>query len=193
MKLNLPEGPLTEPLPPLRLGLLADRQENEAKIERRVALEYEKLEALAAHLGIQPGPSCWYQLALHLARLLVPGLNEAKPSGRPKKWGMVEQGILAVEIERRTGSGMTQEQAARAIAKLEPWRSFVESWAKGKATAGSDPAEALLREYKEAKKHFFAKVAWDAFKLHEHQGSLDEWQRFIESAVGAPGGDGKRK
>lgn len=134
MKETLPDGPLTEPLPPLEIGLLADSDETAAKIERRVALEYAKLELLADHLGIAPGPARWYQLSLILARHLVPGLTEAKPKGRPKKWGMVEKGILVVEVERRTNAGQTQEEAARAISGQEPWRSFVDSWGPGKAT-----------------------------------------------------------
>lgn len=186
LKLKFPEGPLTEPLPPLRLGIIASEGENETKIERRVSLEYEKLELLAAHFGIQPGPSAWYQLSLHLARFLVPGLNEAKPKGRPTKWGMVERALLVVEIERRTSQGLTQEQAARAIAKLEPWQSFVTSWSYGKATTGPDPAEALRQEYKKGKNHFFADVARDAFRLHEYEGTLDKWQDFVISAIESP-------
>lgn len=185
MKDSLPKGPLLEPLPPLHLGLLTHGDENAEKIAARVKLEYEKLELLAEHLNIKPGPSRWYQLSLELARQLVPGLNEAKPKGRPKKWGMVEKGALVVEIERRTSTGMNQEEAARAIAKLEPWASFVARWAPGKATTGSDPAEALLAEYKSARKHFFAEVAWDAFRFHEHEGTLDEWNDFIVRAVGS--------
>lgn len=184
MKNSLPKGPLLEPLPPLQLGLLTPGDENAAKIAARVSLEYEKLELLAEHLNIPPGPSRWYQLSLELARHLVPGLNEAKPIGRPKKWGMVEKGALFVEIERRTNAGMNQEEAARAISKLEPWASFVESWSPGKATTGSDPAEALLAEYKNARKHFFAEIAWNAFLFHEHEGTLDKWNDFIVSAVG---------
>jgi len=185
MKDSLPKGPLLDPLPPLQIGLLTHGEETSAKIAARVGLEHEKLELLAEHFNIPVGPSRWYQLSLTLARQLVPGFNEAKLKGRPKKWGMVEKGALVVEIERRTNTGMTQEEAARTIAKLEPWASFVASWAPGKATTGSDPAEALLAEYKNARKHFFADIAWDAFRFHEHEGTLDEWNDFIVRAVGA--------
>lgn len=185
MKDSLPKGPLLEPLPPLHLGLLVESEDSKAQIAERVRLEHEKLELLAGHLNIQPGPFRWYQLSLELARRLVPGLNEAKTVGRPKKWGLVEKGVLVVEIERRTNTGMSQEEAARSIAKLEPWASFVESWSPGKATTGSDPGEALLAEYKNARKHFFAKIAWDAFLFHEHEGTVDAWNDFIVSAVGS--------
>lgn len=185
MKDRLPKGPLLEPLQPLRMGLLVDTEENAAKIAARVRVEYEKLELLADHLKIPPGPTRWYQLSLELARELVPGLREAVPKGRPKKWGLFEKGALFVEIERRSRAGMTLEEAARAIAKLEPWASFVDSWGPGKATMGSDPAEALLAEYKNARKNFFAEIAWNAFLLHEHEGTLEEWNDFIMRGVGS--------
>lgn len=183
MKIVLPDGPLLEPLPPLQLGFISAEEQNQREIDKRIAAEMSKMELLAEHLGISDGPAKWYQLALELARPVVPGLQEEKPKGRPRKWGNLEQGFLYAEFERLKRAGCSQDEASRALAKKEPWRSFVGSWAPGKATTGSDPAQALLAELKSARKSPLSQIAWEAYLYHEHTDTIAEWEHFVLQAM----------
>ena len=187
MKLDLPEGPLTTPLPTMRIGPLAGSQVAHQKIAERVDLEMEKMRMLASHLGIEDGPSAWYLLALHLAKLCVPGLQEPKPKGRPKKWGPFEHGVLVIEIERLTSGGLSQEAAAKALASRKPWNEFLEQWVRGDARTnlGPDPAAALLNAYKEGRAERFVDVVRDAYRYHAQTGTIAEWDAFVETSIGA--------
>ena len=170
-------------LPPLRIGLLMSESEKERIIRERLDEQYARMQALADSLAIPDDPFRWYSVALHLAQQHVPELKEIKRVGRTKKWGEMELGALAVEIERITSAGVTIEKAAKQLAAVEPWKSFLEEQARTNAVS-PDPAAALTRAYTKAKQSPLTRVVRNAFGYHEMQGTVGEWERDYVLTIG---------
>jgi hypothetical protein len=170
---------------PLRIGLLAPPDQQEAAIREYLEEQSRRMSALADSLGIPDNVHRWYELALHLARQHVPELRDQVPQGSPVKWGEYELAVLAVELEReqeRQG-GVTINHAARVLAKREPWLSFLQE--KGGTAFGPDPGAALVRKYSDAKKIRLTAAARGNFKYHVHQGTVAEWDAEVR-AIATP-------
>jgi hypothetical protein len=167
-------------LPPLRFGLLISDDEKSRLLAERFQEERRRMEALADALGIEDNLARWYMVALFLARKHAPELMEAKPVGAPTRWNPFALGLLAVAIERHTSAGKTVVQAADALARMEPWASFVgRQENRAGATATPDPGEVLRRNYTDAKKEAMAKIVRKGFKWHELNCTVDEWDRQL--------------
>lgn len=179
------EGALNKHREPRIIGLLMsddDAKENHAKWAEE---DMQNLLLLCEHFGISNGPDQFYFLALALAREVVPCFQEKTKEGRPRKWDDYALGLLAVEIERITDTGITLDNAAKALATRKPWDSFLEKWDYGNSfSLGADPDEAIKTAYKSARKRIFTNVARDAFKWHELQGTVDEWESNVMSLKG---------
>ncbi len=177
------DGALNKHREPRIIGLLmseGDIQENSAKWAEE---DKQNLFALCEYFGISEGPDQFYFLALALAREVVPCFQAKTKEGRPRKWDDYSRGVLAVEIERITSTGMSLNDATKEIATRPPWKSFLEKWDDDKSL-GADPAEALKTAYKSAKKSYFLSVARDAFKFHEMSGTIREWESLVLSLKG---------
>lgn len=170
-------------LPTLNFGLLADPAVVTAAHAARYDEERARTIALAENLGIPDDWARWYLVALHLARQQVPELMEAKPEGAPKRWHPWAHALLAVSIERHMAAGKTEREAADALARSDHWRTFVGKKNMGVARDTADPGEALRRAYSDAKKEPLAKIARMAFKWHELQGTVNEWDAQLPGYV----------
>ena len=168
-------------LSPLQVGLFTTADDRDRIMRERVDEEFTRMQTLADRLGIPDEPGRWYVVALHLARQHVPELKENKRAGAPKKWGAVELGILAVEIERITSTGKTIEQAAKALAQVDHWRTFLDK--KSGTFSGPDPVAALCRAYSNAVKHPFASTLRKAFLWDSHEGTSGETERDCIQAL----------
>lgn len=169
-------------LEPLRMGLCAPREQVGQAIRARVREELARMNALADSMGIPDDAARWYSVALELARLHVPELQEVKKDGRPKKWGDYELGLLVVELEREQKSRTakkTQKEAANTLAQRSPWKETISKWGHGKSPLGSDPGEALLQQYKVGRKSRWADVARSAFAFHYATGSTAAWDQDV--------------
>ena len=162
-------------LPALEFGLLVDTADVAALITKRCDEEFARMQAFAESLGIADEPARWYVVALHLARQHVPELMEAKPEGAPKRWHPWAHALLAVAIERHTATGKTETEAANALARTNHWKAFVAKKDMGVSRDTSDAGEALRRAYSNAKKEPMAEIARKAFKWHELEGTVGEW------------------
>jgi hypothetical protein len=167
-----------------RLGLLMDKAATQRTVAAWEKEDTEKLLLLCRNYGIQRGPSMFYELALALARELYP---EPKKPGRRSKWTVLNQGALVVEIERLvkprdTAHGVSW--AAGQLANQEPWKSFLET--KESDTTSPDPKEALRRVYYAFKEDKWAKVMRKAFKWHDHQGTIADWEKEVADFLRNP-------
>lgn len=146
--------------------------------------DHSKLLLLCRQYGIQEGPYMFYELALALARELYP---DPKKRGRKSKWTILNRGALVVEIERLTknddpGHGIAW--AAKQLAKREPWKSFLEI--KEANTTNPDSAEALRKAYYDFKNDKRAGITRKAFKWHEYNDTIAEWEREVDDYVRNP-------
>lgn len=162
-------------------GLLADDASIEQKTTQWAAEDHEKLLILCQRLGIDAGPDMFYKLALELARELHP---EAKKRGRKSKWTDQNKGALVVEVERLCNPDNPAhgvEWACTRLAKREPWLSFID--AKEGGASDPAPAKALRQIYFESRNHMWSAIFRDAFKFHEHEGTLAEWENLVSDFV----------
>ncbi|MFZ6730543.1 hypothetical protein ACO0LG_01275 [Undibacterium sp. Ji42W] len=173
-------GALNKPMRPRKLGLLSNEDETQKVISDWIAEDRQNILTLCEHYKIPPGDGQFYQLALALAREIVPCFKEKLKEGKPKKWDDYTQCVLAVEIERLTEQGITQKDATKRLAKIEPWKSFLlgDSW--DPATCKSaDPADALKSQYKSATKLKLYSFTKNAFKYHEVTNTINEWNQEV--------------
>lgn len=164
-----------------RVGLLADNAYIEQKASQWAAEDHEKLILLCQQHGIKAGPHMFYTLALELARELHP---EPKKRGRKSKWTEQNKGMLVAEIERLVtpnDSSHGIEWACTQLAKREPWASFID--AKEGGLSDPAPAKALRKIYFESRNHMWAAICRDAFKFHEHEDTLAEWESLVSDSV----------
>ncbi len=170
-----------------RVGILANDAQIEQMATKWAAEDHEKLFMLGQQRGIKAGPDMFYQLALELARELHP---EAKKRGRKSKWTELSKGVLVVEVERLVipndpSHGI--EWACTQLAKREPWVSFIEA-TEGELSSPA-PAKALRQIYFEFRTHRWSAAFRDAFKYHQHEGRLAEWENLVIDAVNNPHSD----
>lgn len=143
-----------------------------------------RMEQLADSLGIADDSHRWYVLAFELARKHVPELMIEKPRGAPTKWGPVEHGILAVEVEREKSDGRkTDAEACRALAVKDPWRSFLSAKSAG-SHLGGDPPLALLRQLNVARERKIDTVFMKVFTDHVASDTVAQWDRDV-NAIGS--------
>jgi len=176
-------GELATPIKPRQLGLLmseADIREHKAKWANE---DHRKLLLLCQHYAIAEGPHMFYLFALSLAQDFVDGFKERKPRGRKLKWTDLNKSVLVVEIERIAKHPARKVAwAAKQLAKRELWKSFIEA----KDSGISDPAEALRQAYYDFKDDRWANITRDAFKMHEHEDTISEWESFVADVVNNP-------
>jgi hypothetical protein len=170
-------GVLAQPLEPMGVGVLSSSDQIDAAVKKRVETEFAKLVHLLSHYAIEGSENCWLNLALALARDHVPGFKEATIRHRPKTWGPGELWMLAGDFLRERNEGASSNaEAARRLARKEPWVSFLNRgrWKQGKAAGPSD-AERLLQQYNTMPDRH-RKVGEDAFRYHsEVTGTIDQW------------------
>ena len=175
-------GPLNNFREPRRLGLLASEEDKSERYVAWATEDFENLNLLCAHFGLSDGPDKYYLLALRLASEAVPCFQEKSKEGRPKKWTEFELGVLAVETERITTTGVSRICAAAILARRAPWKGFLEGWGnEGINSIGKDPAAALMTAYKSAKAARFTSVVRGAFKYHEANNTISEWDKTVLS------------
>jgi hypothetical protein len=162
-------------------GLLDCPEFARERLERqnqRAAEDVERMFLLCDELGIETGPSMWFQLALTLARQLYP---EPRKRGRKVKWSPMRLGCLVVELERLAINGKSIEWAANVLAKREPWKSFIES--KESDITDKDPGEALRKLYSNVCDDKWAEVCRKAYKWHEIHNDIASWEAGIANIV----------
>ena len=177
------KGPLQTKVELRRLPLLADKEQQLAVIQGWMAEDDKKLLLLCDELGVKDGPLRFYDLALALARKHCIGFQERAPLG---KWTLMTRGFLFVEIERLTKSkpknpGHTVSWAADVLARRPEWTHFL-----GRNAA--DGGEALRVQYQSFKGDPWAKIFRKAFKWHEHEKTLAEWDAEVRDALRDPHG-----
>ena len=167
---------------PRRLPLLVDEEQQLAIIKGWEQEDHDQLGLLADDLGIADDPSRWYRLALALARKHEPAFKERAPQ---VKWTPVIRGLLVVAIERLTGDkrltgkrpdnpSHTATWAAGILATRPEWLGFLHG--------GGDP-EALRVQYSKFHGDIWARLCRDAFKLHQLQGTIAEWDADLRDAL----------
>lgn len=167
-----------------RIGVFMDETAIRKQVAEWVSEDHAKLLMLCQHYGIHDSPGMIYQLALALAREIYP---EPKKRGRKSKWTALNKGALVAEIERLVKPGDPAhgvEWACNQLAKREPWASFLEI--KEGGTLGPDSAEALRRVYYDFRSDKWAEVSRDAFRWHEHENTLAEWEIMVLDSVRNP-------
>lgn len=167
-----------------RFSLLMDDAAIKQQASRWAQEDHSRLLLLCQHYGIQTSPFLFYELALALARELYP---EPKKRGRKSKWTALNKGALVVEVERLhkpEDPAHGVEWACQQIAKREPWKSFLEG--KESTVTSPDPAEALRQVYYDFRTDKWAAVMRDAFKWHEHEGVIGEWEKQVIDFVKNP-------
>ncbi|CAE6862140.1 hypothetical protein R69658_07671 [Paraburkholderia aspalathi] len=171
------KGPLGKPIfvqPPGLIEYLESKEDALTKYSKAVNVaRAEKLSLLFEHYGIQQGD--FAALAMALASDLVQGFKvttERNQVGRPTKWDGISSGYLVVEIERliEKNPHLNVTSAAAHLAKRDPWMDFV---------GGKNPAERLRQQYEEVEHDKWAKVCRDAFRAHEAEGTVDEWDKSV--------------
>ncbi|WP_426396281.1 hypothetical protein ACN9M1_17180 [Ralstonia sp. R-29] len=170
-------------------GLLLNEDQLREFVGEQATEDHAKLLLLCEHFGIQSGPNMFYQLALTLARQLYP---QDKKAGKPQKWTGLNRGALVVEVDRLKHPGDATRGVAWAcqqLSKREPWASFVE--ATDSLDSSPDPAEALRRTYYASIKEGtewdkWVETAKGCFALHEHNGTLAEWDALVADVVNNP-------
>jgi len=163
----------------LAQALLSDGAMQEL-VAKHVAEDHSKLIMLCRHYGIQDGPAMFYQLSLALAREIYP---EPKKRGRKSKWTELNKGVLVVEVERLIHADDPAhgvEWACGVLAKREPWASFLES---KEGSFSPDPKEALRKVYFDFRSDKWANISRDAYKYHEHEGIVEQWDEDVFNVV----------
>lgn len=179
------DGVLNKHMEPRICGLMMSHDANKENYAKWADEDMQNLLLLCKRFGVPNGPDQFLFLALALAREVVPCFQEKPKEGRPRKWDDYSLGLLAVEIERITDTGMTLDNAAKALAIRKPWNSFLEKWDDGNSfSLGADPDGAIKTAYKSAKKLPFTTIMRKAFKWHELQGTVGEWESDVMSLKG---------
>ncbi len=169
------KGALGQPICVQLPGLMLpthEREQAEKAVDAAVAAaRSEKLALLFEHYSVQQGN--FAVLAMAMAVDLIPGfqfVHEQKRRGRPVKWDELANGYLVVEIERARANNthLSVKDAARALAKRDPWKSLVD---------GKNPGETLRQQYDAAKDSLWARACRDAFAYHEAMGTIPRWER----------------
>lgn len=146
--------------------------------------DHSKLLLLCRQYGIEEDEHTFYHLAMALARELYP---EPKKRGRKSKWTMLNKGALVVEVERLVRPNDPAhgvEWACNLLSKRERWASFLE--AKERGTLAPDPGEALRRIYFDFRDDNWANVSRKAFKMYEHDGAIERWEKIVVDVVRNP-------
>ena len=169
------KGPLKTKLKPRHLPLLASDEEQLHLNRTWDREDHDKLLLLCAEMGIDDGPSRFYDLALALARKQYAGFQQAAPL---IKWTDVTRGFLVVEIERLVGEGHDAKAAAGVVALRPEWKAFLSNTRDG--------GEGLRVQYQKFKDDRFAAVMRDAFKYCEIENTLDEWHLYLLEALKKP-------
>lgn len=180
------KGPLKTKLKPRHLPVLASAEEQLDVIRAWVKEDHDKLLLLCAEMGIDDGPNRFYDLSLALARKHHPAFQESAPLG---KWTDVAGAYLVVEVERLTADskpGHGELWACYQLIKRPEWREFLGMGDDLKAPQTKDSGEALRRQYQRFKKHPLAGVARDAYKLHEMQDNIREWETDLIDVLRNP-------
>ena len=172
------KGPLETKLEPRRLGLLADEAAQLETIRRWQAEDHEKMLLLCDHMRIEDGPDRFYRLALELARKHCAGFQERRST---RKWTDLASGYLVVEVKRLTADRRknpmhTASWATGILAKRAEWAEFL-------GGRGHDRGEALRVRYQAFMRDKWSSIMWRAFKLHEHEGTITEWDRDVHEAL----------
>lgn len=169
------KGPLKTKLKPRHLPLLASAEEQLKVIRSWDKEDHDKLLLLCAEMGIDDGPSRFYDLALALARRQYAGFQQDPPL---KKWTDITRGYLVVEVERLTAGGLDVTAAAGVLAERPEWKAFL--------SKTRDGGEGLRVQYQNFKESRFAAVMRDAFKYDEIENTLDEWHENLLEALENP-------
>lgn len=167
-----------------RVGLLCDDEGISRQIKEWVDDDHGKLLMLCKHYGIKEDVGMFYQLALTLAREIYP---EPKKRGRKSKWTILIKGVLVVEVERLMrpdDPAYGVEWACTQLSKREPWASFIEK--KESGTLAPDPTEALRQTYYDFRNDPWANISRDAFRMHEHERTITEWDKRVGDSVRNP-------
>jgi hypothetical protein len=164
-------------------GLLGDNSEwAKDRLERqkqRAIENVDRMFLLCNEMGIEVGPSMWFELALTLARQLYPS---PRKKGRKSKWSPIRLGYLVVELERLAIDGKSIEWAASVLSKREPWKSFIET--KESDITDKDPGEALRKLYFKARNDKWAEVCRKAYKWHEINDDIASWEADVVDLFG---------
>ena len=169
------KGPLKTKLKPRYLPFFVSDEEQLKIIRSWDREDHDKLLLLCADMGIEDGPSRFYDLALALARILHSGFQQAAPLS---KWTDVTRGFLVVEVERLTVAGLDVTAAAGVLAGRPEWKAFLNKTRDG--------GEGLRVQYQKFKQARFAAVMRDAFKCSENKNTLDEWHENLLEALKNP-------
>ena len=171
-------GALDEPLEPLRIGLLMSDDKRNEVVRERIEIETTKLNQLSEHYGLATGDH--RSLALALAREHVGGFKEAKPKGRPVKWDLMAKAYLYVDVRRAAEMSVGRDKYA-AVAMKPCWAEFIDC-VEGD-NRDPDPAETVRKKYLEARSDRFAKVAWNAFLMHQHENDIENWDANVSELL----------
>ena len=74
--------------------------------------------------------------------------------------------------------------AAKQLAKREPWKTFVKAKESGRTC--TNPAEALRKAYYSFKGNGWAEMMRNAFKIHDHEGTIAAWEERVADYVKNP-------
>ena len=180
------KDPLKTKLKPRKLPLLVPVSIQKEIIKVWQEEDHEKLLMLSQEFGIEEGPQQFYELALGLARKYHIGFQESKPLG---KWTDLAGLYLVVEIERLTADGKPgngELWACYQLIKRQEWRDFMKMGKDLKKPKTKESGEALRKQYQRFKKYPVAAAGRDAFKLHELQNTLGEWESNLRDALRNP-------
>jgi hypothetical protein len=148
--------------------------------------DYDKLLLLCAEMGIDDGPSRFYDLSLALARKHHSAFQESPSLG---KWTDIAGAYLVVEVERLTADqkpGHGELWACYQLIKRSEWRRFLGMGDDPNEPQTKDSGEALRRQYQRFKKHPLADAARNAYKLHEMQDNIREWEIDLKEVLRNP-------
>ena len=171
---------------PIGLGtsLLLDQEEVRRVTNKKSSEDFIKMILLCNKYEIEITEEfdlVWYKLALTLARELFP---EPQKKGRKAKWTDLIKGALVVEVERHVRSDDQKygaKWACTQLAKREPWKSFLEK--KDDSNSTPDPVEALRKIYFDFREEKWANAMRQAFKWHQHQNTIGEWETLVTDSV----------
>lgn len=158
-----------------------------------------RVDALCAEREIQPGSTMYLVLALQLAREAYP---EAKKAGRNKVWNDLTYGVLVVEVERLKGKGDAVKPltwVCKKLAKQPHWLKFL-SQRDDPDCFSTNPSEALRKAYNsyiakmkknwelapEPKPRLKAAAFRDMYSLHQLEGTVEEWDKFVVDVLKTP-------
>jgi len=178
---------LKEGLKPIKISVLLSRQDYARAcalaLKQRETELSRKLEALRKWYGVAAGPTAYRELCIALAAERFPGFRE-KSGRKPKKWTMAALWILAGEMCRELESGGNQEQAAKRLAKREPWRSLLASggWRAARASGRREAWETLLHRYTHTPARHRS-IGEHAYSFHAATGTVDDWDRELNEML----------